>query len=157
MAKYASQTKTTVEESQAEIARILKGNGATHTMLGSGPEGDLIGFQIGGRQFRFSVRRPDNDAARGTFLAQGGSEWGWTNQTNQATWLNREWMRRWRAAVLWVKGTVEFAGGDIEILRRVFLGSAVLPDGQTFSQWAQPQIDSMYDSGRMPPLLGSGS
>lgn len=156
MARYATGTTTAAATSQAEIQRVLRNAGASHTMLGTGPEGDLIGFQLDGRQYRFSIRRPDLEGAHAAFIAQGGTQWGWSNQTNQPAWIEKEFKRRWRCAVLWVKATIEFAAGDPELLQRSFLGSMALPDGRTFSQWAKPQIDAMYLDGKMPPLLGSG-
>jgi len=32
----------------------------------------------------------------------------------------------------------------------------VLPNGQTVGQWMAPQIEIIYEGGKMPPLLPSG-
>lgn len=154
MARYAAGTKTGVSYSQTEVQKILTRGGCTHTMFGEGPEGSLIGFQLHGRQYRLSVTRPSQADAEKIARREGVTphlvrDW-------QAR-IDAEWRRRWRAAVLWTKATIEYADGDPEVLERAFLGSMSLPDGRTFSQWAQPQIAVMYDSGQMPPLLGTGS
>jgi hypothetical protein len=150
---YAANTSTPVSKSRAELEHILRRAGAMRQMWGSGPEGDLLAFELHGRQYRFTVRQPTKEDAVRVAKRQGVAldlVKKWPERVDQ------EWRRRWRTAVLWLKATIEFAEDDPALLERLFLGSLVLPDGLTFGQWASPQIEAMYDRGAMPPLLGMG-
>ena len=144
---YAWGTTVLVGQSIAEIRKLLKQHGANRIAHAEGPEGDWVQFQLGRMHFRFEVARPVWDDIADWFQRAGDGR----------ARIEAEYRRRWRARVLWTKAQLEFADGDDREAARAMLAYLVLPAGQTFEKWAVPQIESMYESGRMPPLLGSGT
>lgn len=69
----------------------------------------------------------------------------------------QEERRIWRAVRTWIFGQLEAVQSGIQTFEEVFLPWTVLPSGQTFSEWAEPQIEQEVGAGRMPHLLtGSG-
>lgn len=144
---YAEGTKVPVEQTQGEIRKLLVKHGATHFAFGSAPERDIVQFQLAGRHYRFTVERPtvkDIGGKFGTRPVYG--DWG--------PRLDSEYRRRWRARLLWIKAMLEFA--EDEPLSKAMLAYLLLPDGRTFSDWADPQVEAMYERGEMPALLGTG-
>lgn len=158
---YATGTEVPVEKSQGEIRALLAKHGATHYAYGSGPDGDVIQFRLADRHYRFNVDAPSEDALRDAYITERvkGGEHKYraerlANNINWRTRWNAEWKRRWRARLLWLKALLEFT--DDVPLQEAMLANLVLPDGSTFGRWAEPQIDAMYASGGMPPMLGDG-
>lgn len=61
--------------------------------------------------------------------------------------------QRWRALALVIKAKLEAIESGITTVDAEFLAHLVLPDGRTYGEFALPQIDEVYRSGAMPPLL----
>ena len=61
--------------------------------------------------------------------------------------------QRWRALVLIVKAKLEAIEAGISTLEREFLADIIMPNNQTVGQWLAPQIEQVYLTGKMPPLL----
>lgn len=60
---------------------------------------------------------------------------------------------------LCIKAKLEAVETGISSFEEEFLAYIVLPDGSTVGEWAAPQIEQVYTTGRMPPMmlaLGSG-
>jgi hypothetical protein len=132
--RYAEGTSVSAERSQDEIRSLLRKHGADRFAFAEAPEGAHIQFSLRGQQYRFTVDRPTTaDAPRGT----------------QSTWRDREWRRRWRARLLWLKATLEFAADeDSDQLRTALLAYLLLKDGRTVGQ--------LVESGGLP-LLNAGN
>lgn len=145
---YAEGTTVPAEKTIAEIRGLLDRHGSTHFVQGSAPERDIVQFKIDGRQYRFDIPRPTADEMRAAYNGR------YRASTDFAAKATAEWRRRWRARLLWLKAQLEFAE-DVPIVDSM-LSMLVLPDGQTFSAWAEPQVEEMYAGGRMPPMLGDG-
>lgn len=149
---YAEGTTVAAEKTVAEIRALLEKHGSTHYAHGSAPERDVVQFKIDGRQYRFDIARPTIDAMKEAYT---GQKWG--GRYYAINWTDRvaaEWRRRWRARLLWLKAQLEFAE-DVP-LEASMLSMLVLPSGTTFGEWAGPQVDAMYELGKMPPMLGDG-
>lgn len=154
---YAATTSVPADRSIAEVRGLLAKHGATHYMYGSGPDGDAVQFQLSERHYRFNVERPTAAALRAQFMAENARDYRVTTRANAINWQGRteqEWRRRWRARLLWLKALLEFV--DDVPLEQSMLANLVLPDGNTFGNWAGPQVEKMYEGGAMPPLLGTG-
>jgi hypothetical protein len=67
--------------------------------------------------------------------------------------------QRWRALTLVIKAKLEAVESGITTFDVEFLPHMLVPGarGKVFHEVALPQIDEAYSSGKMPPLLGSGS
>jgi hypothetical protein len=146
--RYATGTQVPVDKTLTDIRRLLLAAGATHYAYGEEPNGAAIQFALHGLHYRFNVRRPTWD----DLIARYERSY----RVDQQRAVEDEWRRRWRARLLWIKAQLEFAEVEPQEFSRAMLAHLVLPDGQTMGSWAMPQIESMYEGGQMPPLLGSG-
>lgn len=154
MSRYAQDTKVSLDASRTEIERTLRRYGAS--AFAYGWEGDVatVMFKLGARHIRFRLVLPDrNDRA---FTHTAGR--GLVRSTEAA---DREWeqaqRQRWRALALVIKAKLEAVEAGITTAEDEFLAHTMLPSGQTFGEWAAPQLDAAYDSGRMPALMPGGS
>lgn len=146
---YALATSVSVSRSIDEVRALLLRAGATHYAYGESPESAFVQFAMDGLHYRFEVRRPTPQEA----MTNANKDRGHIRRGDE---IDAEWRRRWRARVLWLKATIEFAEAEPDVLSQALLANLVLPDGRTLGRWAVPQIESMYSGGQMPPLLGPG-
>lgn len=144
MARYAEGTTVAVSKSRGEMMELLSRHGATHFGFGTEPDREVIVFQLFGLRYRFEVIRPQNSQ-----MKPGPRQ-------DYATLIDREWKRRWRARLLYLKALLEFAEGDPDEAKRLLMSQLLLTNGQTLAAWAAPQVEQMYASGKMPPLLEGG-
>lgn len=56
-----------------------------------------------------------------------------------------------------IKAKLEAVEAGIAAFEEEFLAHIVLPNGSTVGQFMMPQIAAVYETGRMPPLLLTGS
>lgn len=138
--RYAEGTTVRVEQTQTEIRSILAYHGAERFAMASGPEGDHIEFVLHGRRYRFSVRRPTIDGVRRFYSV--------SSRVPPNEKVEREWKRLWRARLLWIKATLEFAAseGRAEVATAL-AAHLVMDDGHTLGE--------AITGGRLP-LLGAG-
>lgn len=146
MSKYASNTSVPVERSQAEIERLLAKYGATAFMRGwNGPRA-VIGFQAMNRHIRFELPLPTLESCEKV----GGR----TRPKYQIQPAYDQAVRQaWRALALVIKAKLEGISSGITTFENEFLAHIVLPGGETFGEWAAPQLSDIYSKGKMPPLL----
>lgn len=150
MARYAEGTTVSTDKSLGEMRALLTKHDASHFAYGSGPDGDAIQFRLNGRMYRFDIQAVD--PTEYTHDARGYLR----TDAQHKSMVEGEWRRRWRARLLWLKAQLEFAEGDPEAMARNLLPDLVLPDGKTFFEYADPQIDAMYSLGTMPLALPDG-
>ena len=107
-----------------------------------------------GRRVRFTIPMPNpkdrkytHDRLRVRTLADQ------KRRVDQAT------RTAWRALLLVIKAKLEAVAAGICVFESEFLAHIVLPGtGQTFGEWAIPQIARAYDeAGEMPPMLPMGT
>lgn len=152
---YATGTTVSVEQSQLEIQRLLTRYGADS--YASGWEGGVhvIQFRMHERYVRFRLVLPSAT----DFLYDGANRRRPRSGVEKAH--QAEIRRRWRALLLIIKSKMELVSGGIldddepieERFAREFLPNIVLPDGHTYGEYALPQIDQVYRTGKMPALL----
>lgn len=128
--RYAVDTKVPASQSRHEIEVLLKRYGADS--FGYAQEADCvtIGFRTHGRMLRFRVIMPDEKKTA------------------------KQYRQRWRALLLCIKGKLESVASGIEQFDEAFMANIVTPDGKTVAQITIPHIKTMYETGKMPPLLG---
>lgn len=146
---YATGTRVSVEKTRSEIAGMLGRFGASHYAFGTEPGHDIVAFRLSERQFRFTVMHPTWEE-----VAKGYKDPSRVLDRKAA--VDGELARRWRARLLWLKATLEFVGEEGADPAEYLLPFLMLPDGTTMGEWAANQIERMYSTGKMPPLLGSG-
>ena len=152
MGRDAEGTTVPVEKTRAEIEALLVRHGASHRGFAEGPDRAMFQFTLHDVSYRFDVVRPTVEELQAEYRASGGTGWGNVDWRKR---VEREWMRRWRARLLWLKAQLEYAGGDPEEEVRTLLAHMVLPGGQTMERWVMPQMPAIA-TGHMPLLLEGG-
>lgn len=137
MGKYAEKTRTPVAASRTEIEKTLKRYGADGFSYGSDDQSamDMVMFRIKTRMIRIMVPHPRRKDCR------SDSEY------------EREERRRWRVLLLVVKAKLELVESGLSSIEDEFMSNILMADGQTMGQWARPQLEEMYKTGKMPKLL----
>ena len=151
MAKYAANTDVAVHRSKTEIERTLERYGANQFISGwdADRETAMVGFKMNGKQVRFMLPMPDRTDEEFTLTPTGK-----TRKTDAAyTAWEQGCRQRWRALALAIKAKLEAVESGITEFEEEFMAHIVLPDGSTFGTWAVPQIQTVYETGRMPELL----
>jgi hypothetical protein len=155
MAKYAEGTTVSVENSQIEVKRVCVKYGAAGVTLGDdGRTGGGVEFEMNGRRLRFVVRYPDPKAKEFTHISP------WKERTKaqaQARW-DAEIRRLWRVLLVTLKGKLEAVENGLVSFEEEMLGYIVVPGmNRTIGEMLVPQLDEVYRTRSLPPLLGAGT
>jgi hypothetical protein len=152
--RYAEGTTVSAEKSKLEIEQILTRYGATS--FASGWQGGVavIAFEAKGRRIKFTLPLPDAKDKGVTHKRNDG--WNGPTETEKKERVEQETRRRWRALALAIKAKLEVVESGIATFEQEFMAHVVLPNGATVGEWMEPQLDSVYRSGHMPPLLTAG-
>lgn len=128
--RFAEGTKVPVARTKVAIDELLQKHGALQRIQGTDDERgkNLVAFTLGGRQVRFELPHVPED--------------------------EREQRRVWRALLLIIKAKLELVAGGDSTVDMEFLPNIVLPNGSTVGKLLGAQLDEVYQSGNMPPLLG---
>jgi hypothetical protein len=149
---YASKTEVSTSQSEQEIKRTLKNYGATDTVFAENDSRAVVMFIIANRQVKIVMPLPDRNEKRFTHHSRG-------ERTKEAA--NKEWEQAcrslWRALANVVKFKLEAVEVGISTVEREFLADVVMANGLTVGEWMRPQVAQMYNDGRMPPLMLTGS
>ena len=124
--RYAHRTQVPVDRSRAEIERLVTRYKADQ--FGSALDLDkgraMIQFRISSWLVRFILPLPNR------------------NEQDQR--------QRWRALVLVIKAKLEAVESRITTFEEEFLPHIVTPRGDTFADWAVPQLRAMKERGELP-------
>lgn len=156
MGKFAEGTAVPVDKTKTEIESTLIRFGATGFVSAWMGTSHAIMFEMHGRRVKFVLPMPDPQDRKFTFLTKNS----WRPDASAKVRKDRydgEVRRLWRSLLLCIKAKLEIVESGIATFEEEFLSHVVLPDGRTVGQWMGPQIATVYETGRMPPLLlGSG-
>jgi hypothetical protein len=153
---FAENTKVPVEQSRAEIERLLLRYGADGFAYGRDGLRSMVGFRASGRSVRFEIAMPGPADPEMRRTATGRT------RTDKQAELEcaQESRRRWRALTLVVKAKLESVVSGVETFEEAFAGQLVLPGGQTVGQWLPGQLAEADRTGQLPRgiagLLGPG-
>ena len=151
MTKYAENTRVSSEQSRNEIERLVMKYGAGQFVYGTQEERAVIGFTMVNRQVKFFLplpRRSEFSTYKRGYTTYDRSPSATADKYEQAV------RQRWRALALVIKAKLEAVESGITEFESEFLAHIVMPNGQTVGEALKPQIESAYQSGKMPPLLG---
>lgn len=163
--RYAEGTTVSVDTTHGEIKRLLKRYGCEQFGLVEKPDVTAIQFILDGLPYRFVVQKPSEQELRDAYFKDRYdnttlSDTAIRNRMERMNWHDetlKEERRRWRARLLWLKATLEFAESEgRDILAAALLSQLVLPSGETMHAWSQKALPGAYESGEMPPLLTGG-
>jgi hypothetical protein len=154
MPTYAKQTNVPVEKTRTEIERTLMRYGATGFMYGYDGSRAMIAFQMTGRRVRLNLGLPGRGEREFMYKKVNQYNYGKrrTAAEQEAAW-EQACRQKWRALLLVIKAKLEAVEAGITTLDDEFLAGVMLPDGRTVGDWARPQIEQVYQTGDMPPLL----
>jgi hypothetical protein len=125
---YARRTRVPVNQSRNEIEKTLVRYGASGFIYGYDKESAIVGFRMSERHVKFMLP-----------MKKGMNE--------------QQERQRWRALLLVIKAKLEAVSAGITVFDDEFMAHIVTPDGTTLGEQLRPQIESMYKTGKMPPLL----
>jgi hypothetical protein len=153
MPTYAQHTTVSEHRSREEIERILTRYGATAFAYGwAADAGAAITFRLAARQVRIELPLPRRDDPAFTEYQQGSKTFP-RSQAEATRRYEQAVRQRWRALKLVIQAKLEACEAGISTVEAEFLAQTLLPDGRTVGAWARPQLDQVYLSGQMPPLL----
>ena len=142
MGTYAARTGVSVEKSKGEIERVLSRYGADEFAYVVRQDCAKVAFVLEGRRIQFTLPLPSQNDPKfcktptGRFRAPGEK----TRAAALEAW-EQACRQSWRALALAIKAKLEVVESGIATLEDEFLGYMVLPNGQTLSEWAVPQLD----------------
>lgn len=145
--RYAAKTSVSADKSRLEIERTLARYGATAFAYMTRGQQAVILFEMRGRRIRFLLPLPEESAF--TFTPTGYTR---TKTSKREAW-EQATRQRWRALLLIIKAKLEAIEAGVATLESEFLAQTLLPSGATVGEWLEPQLDDVYTSGQMPPLL----
>jgi hypothetical protein len=146
---YAAITEVSVQRSRNELESTLARYGATGFAYIMQSQVSIVAFEMRERRVMFRLTMPDPQSREIRFTATGKSRTP-AQQKSAYEQLERE---RWRALNLVVKAKLESVESGIETFEEAFLPHIVLPNGQTYGQFAVPQIQYAYEQQEMPSML----
>lgn len=157
---YAKHTDVPVARSKAEIEQLLQRYGAEKFVSGWEAAGAVILFEAHARRVKFYLPLPGADAFRTKEFKRPSGRGMYTRDVSAAEAeraMDQEHRRRWRALALVIKAKLEAVQSGIAEFEDEFLAHIIVPGGQTIGEKLRPQIDESYRTGKLPPLLGTGS
>ncbi len=147
--KFANDTNVTEEKTRSDIEQVLlkycaTGYGIIH-------EGDhwRIVFKVDGRMVQMDFSTPE-DHVRKDSIGRVKTE-----SQQRASW-EQEKRSYWRAIYNVIKFKLEAVAIGYSTIEREFLSDVLLADGTKIGDWIHPQIEQMYKTGKMPPMLPEG-
>jgi len=161
--RYAENTQVPVENSEAELKRLLRRAGAHQIMTATDDKRGvaLVAFAIEERQVRFEIEVP----TAGSLVIEANSKpaaeqprgWGRMAPGQRKEWGKKQAeqaeRQRWRAMVLVTKAKLELVAEGLSTIQREFLADIVLPDGSTIGKALEAPVANAYATGKMPRLL----
>lgn len=149
MNTYAKNTSVSSEASRAEIERTLARYGADSFAYGWTKDRAVIGFEMSGRQLRFTLPMPNRQDRRFTHTPARGVE---RSASAAAAEYDKAVRQQWRALALAIKAKLASVESGIVTFEAEFLAHFVLPGGSTVGDAVIPQMDEALESGTMPRL-----
>lgn len=147
MPKYATNTNVSSELSRLEIEKILLKYGAENFAYATANGQALIVFRMNGKQVKFILPLPQREEFKLTETGRTRTE-----NSQYEAW-EKACRQRWRALKLVIQAKLEAVECGISVFEDEFLSNIMLPDGQTVGDFMRPQINQVYISGKMPPML----
>lgn len=135
--KYALNTAVAPEKTQREIAELLHKYKVDDYELLIGMNRTGIAFKLQNRALRFILPMPKpKEMTEGQYAQQVRSAW--------------------RGLLLTLHGKLESIDRGIENFDEAFMGQIVMPQNETVHEWLSPQLDTIFKTGKLPPLLPEG-
>lgn len=148
MKRYAKETRVSPDKSRAEIERTLERYGADKFMYGWQGNSAVIMFEMRQRRVRFILPLPSKEQ-----FSKEAREHVTGPKPNPQCAYEQATRQAWRSLALIVLAKLEAVASGIRTFEQEFMADTLLPNGTTVGEWIAPQIERVYESGQMPPLL----
>ena len=149
MAKYAQGTSVPVEKTKGEIETLVTKYGATGFISGWNGTQAVVSFEMRTIRVKFVLTLPSITDKSVTHTASGQRR----APGDQQRVLAQQQRERWRAFLLVIKAKLEAVASGIRTFEQEFLHDIVTVSGLTIGETVLPQLESIIDTGKMPPLL----
>lgn len=150
MSIYAKATGVSVARTKLEIEKILTKYRADRRAVMEEPGRAIVVFGRDGRHVQFEMFLPHpDDAAFKRKRSSYGYEAGELDEAKH----EQACRQKWRALALVLKAKLEAVESGITSFDNEFMAHLVLPGGGTVGKWLRPQLEQVYKSGKLPPLL----
>lgn len=149
---YAENTSVPVEKSRAEIEHTLNRYGATGFMCGWHGSKAMIAFELQTRHIKFFLPLPARDDKAFTTKTRYKRVVACEPEEAYKRW-EQACRQRWRALALAIKAKLEAVETKITQLDEEFMAHIVMPDGLTLGERIIPQLTSILENNKLPPLL----
>lgn len=146
--RYAAKTDVPTDKSRAEIERTLSRYGASRFAYMNEPERAMIAFEMQGKRIRFVLPLPNKD----TFSNTPGGRRKRDEHSKFKAW-EQACRQCWRALALAIKAKLEWTETGIVTIEEEFLPYIVTGNGKTVAEILMPQLNQLYESGRVPRQL----
>jgi hypothetical protein len=150
--KYAASTDVTPARSREELDKLLRKYGATGFGYVDQEKAAAIMFELNGRTYRYLVAMPQIEDFK---------QHPTTGYLQSAAKQKKDWEQavrvQWRALVATIKGKLIAVDNGIETFEESFMRHTVMPNGQTIGDYIEPELESMYQTGKLPRMLPGGS
>ena len=146
--KYAESTGVAVEKSKGDIERTLKRYGSKSFVCGTQENKAAVIFVLNGKRIQFVLELPKFEDYQYT-----PSRRKKRSPDEQIKEHEQACRQKWRALLLIIKAKLEAVESGIATLDEEFMAYTLLPNGQTVAKWMIPQIENVYSTHQMPPLL----
>jgi hypothetical protein len=154
MTRYAKGTEVSVEQSRAEIERMIIRYGATATAFMNAADQAIVCFELKRRvMFKLPLPHRDDRAFTHRLVNQHDTVGVQRPPTVALDFWERACRQRWRALALVIKAKLEAVESGITTFEDEFLAHIVLPNGETVGESIKPRLKAIYESGTMQPLL----
>lgn len=137
-------TPVAADKSKAEIRTLLLKYGVEQYGIMEDAHQAVIGFSRKGRTIRIEVPIPPQPLLR--------DHWSTAEKGRVRRAWQQEEQRIWRVVFHWIKNQLEAVESGFRTFEQAFLPETVLTDGRTLGEWAEPQIDEMLRTGKLPRL-----
>ena len=158
MGRYATGTKVSDVQSQADIRRTLMRYGADAFGVYEKRGCASVGFEIKNLTVRIDVSLPSRDDEEFTKTETG------RDRSESAAWAAHEQAvkQRWRALLLAIRAKLEAVEVGISTIEQEFMPFVVMPDGKTLGDHLIPRLAEITTVGQLrkllpaPPQKGTG-
>lgn len=142
MITYASGTLVSMSRSREEIERTLTRFGAHDPLCITWKGKAAVIFEFNGKRVRIDADMPTE-----VHTPKGRQPRYPEKAIEQAQ------RQVWRALLISVKGRLTEIEAGIKSFEEAFIGDILLPSGQTVGEFIIPQIEQVYLTNEMPPML----
>lgn len=124
--RYARNTKVPVSRSRMEIENILARYKCEQFGSAMAKDKAMVQFKMASWLVRFVLPLPNSN--------------------------EQDHRQRWRALTLTIKAKLEAVESRITTFEEEFLPHLVMPSGQTYGEWAVPQLKDLREKGTLPDM-----